>query len=96
MQRALKKSRHIVRRRRGPQSNTLKIVEDSIKNSASYPTRHQIWRKLSESISEMEFKHALARLLQDNKIMYDKDDTIIWTHIDDEKREMLKGFTVIN
>jgi hypothetical protein len=72
------------------------MVEDLIKNSPAYPTQFQLWHNLPESISQREFRSALAHLLYDNKIMYDKDKTILWTHIDDEKREMLKGFSVIH
>ena len=96
MQRALKKSRYTVKRGRSPSLHILKMVEDMIKNSATYPTQYQLWRNLPESISQREFRNALAHLLYDNKIMYDKDKTIVWTHIDDEKREMLKGFSVIH
>ena len=95
MQRALKKGRYTVKRR-SPSLHILKMVEDLIKKSPAYPTQFQLWRNLPESISQGEFRNALAHLLYDNKIMYDKDKRIVWTHIDDEKREMLKGFTVIH
>ena len=93
MQRALKKNTFMVKKR-SPSLGVLKMVEESIRSAPNYPTKSQLWRSLHESISQKEFQHALARLYQDNKIMYNKG-AILWTHIDDEKREMLKGFSTL-
>jgi hypothetical protein len=59
-----------------------KIVENAIKQSQNYPTESQLWRTLRRKISLFTFKNVLKQFKRENKIMYDKDGSIIWTFAD--------------
>ncbi len=67
------------------------IIVDEIKNSKDYPTVTDLWERLSEKIELTDFYVILRRLEDDDKIMKDKDGSIIWVYPDNSRiKRMLK------
>jgi uncharacterized protein YlzI (FlbEa/FlbD family) len=76
--------------------NRVKIVENIIKNFDTYPTYQDIYKKVSRRISEQNFKNIMKFLEKSNKILYDKDNTIIWIFADNKKsKQALKQSTTV-
>jgi len=71
-------------------------VENIIKNFDIYPTYQDIYKKVSRRISEPNFKNIINFLEKTNKILYDKDNTIIWIFADNKKsKKALKESTIV-
>lgn len=76
-----------------PKLGTMLMVEkqivDTIKK-ADYPTRMQLWRSLPKGMEYQTFKQILDYLEASNKIIYGKDNRIVWAAADNPKlRELL-------
>ena len=61
-----------------PRLDTVLMVEDSIKNAKDYPTRMKLWKKLPKQVQYQTFKLILDYLEKSNKIIFTKDDKIMW------------------
>jgi hypothetical protein len=72
-----------------PQLATIRMVEEAIKESQSYPSINQLSRRLPKQIQYGTLKTILGYLEESNKIMKDKDGSIIWIFADSEKRKKL-------
>ncbi|GEM_PF-474441 len=73
-----------------PTLGTIKMVEETLSKMLDYPTKNKLWRALPRQIQYPSFNVILAYLAESNKIMYDKDGTIIWTFADSARLEKLK------
>lgn len=73
-----------------PTLGTIKMVEETLSKMLEYPTKNKLWRALPRQIQYPSFNVILAYLAESNKIMYDKDGTIIWTFADSSRLEKLK------
>lgn len=73
-----------------PTLGTIKMVEETLSKMSDYPTKNKLWRALPRQIQYPSFNVILAYLAESNKIMYDKDGTIIWTFADSSRLEKLK------
>lgn len=73
-----------------PTLGTIKMVEETLSKMLDYPTKNKLWRALPRQIQYPSFNVILAYLAESNKIMYDKDGTIIWTFADSSRLEKLK------
>lgn len=73
-----------------PTLGTIKMVEDTLSKMLDYPTKNKLWRALPRQIQYPSFNVILAYLAESNKIMYDKDGTIVWTFADSSRLEKLK------
>jgi hypothetical protein len=73
-----------------PTLGTIKMVEEALSKMLDYPTKNKLWRSLPRQIQYPSFNVILAYLAESNKIMYDKDGTIIWTFADSSRLEKLK------
>ena len=73
-----------------PTLGTIKMVEETLAEMADYPTKNKLWRALPRQIQYPSFNVILAYLAESNKIMYDKDGTIVWTFADSSRLEKLK------
>jgi hypothetical protein len=72
------------------------MVEKTIKKSDIYLSEKQLRTRLPKQITDITFKKILKNLENTNKIMYDKDNTIIWTFADnDEIRRTIKESTIL-
>lgn len=72
-----------------PTLDTIKMIETAIKKSKKYQTRNQLWRSLPKQVQYPTFKAVLNYLEESNKIMFDKDGSIIWIFADNPKRKKL-------
>ena len=73
-----------------PTLGTIKMVEETFSKMLDYPTKNKLWRALPRQIQYPSFNVILAYLAESNKIMYDKDGTIVWTFADSSRLEKLK------
>jgi len=73
-----------------PTLGTIKMVEETLSKMSEYPTKNKLWRALPRQIQYPSFKMILNYLEESNKIMFDKDGTIIWTFAHSPELQKLK------
>lgn len=73
----------------GPTLGTIQMVESAIKEAKEYPSKYQLWRSLQKGMHYQTLATVLQYLEASNKIMLDKDGTIVWIFADDPKRKKL-------
>jgi hypothetical protein len=73
-----------------PTLNTIKMVEQTLSKMSEYSSKNRLWRALPMQVQYPTFKTVLDYLEKSNKIMYDKDGTIIWIFVDNPKLKRLK------
>lgn len=73
-----------------PTLDTIKMVEQTLSKMSEYSSKNKLWRALPRQVQYPTFKAVLDYLEESNKIMYDKDGTIIWTFVDNIKLKRLK------
>lgn len=61
-----------------PTLGTIKMVEDTLSQMSEYPTKNKLWRALPRQIQYPSFKEILKYLEESNKLIIDKDGTLIW------------------
>lgn len=72
-----------------PTLDTIKMVEQMLSKISQYPSKNSLWRALPRQVQYPTFKQVLDYLEESNKIMYDKDGTIIWIFVDNTKLKKL-------
>ena len=73
-----------------PTLDTVKMVEQMLSKMPEYSSKNKLWRALPRQVQYPTFKAVLDYLEESNKIMYDKDGTIIWIFADNPKLKRLK------
>ncbi len=74
-----------------PRLDTVLMVEDAIKDAKDYPTRMELWRGLPKKTQYQTFKVILGYLEKSNKIIFTKDNKIMWIFADSAKsRELIE------
>ena len=68
-----------------PTLGTIKMVEESLSKMSEYPTKNKLWRSLPRQVQYPIFKEILKYLEESNKIISDKDGSLIWIFSDNEK-----------
>ena len=61
-----------------PRLDTVLMVEDAIKNAEDYPLRTGLWNSLPKQVQYQTFKLILDYLEKSNKIVFTKDNRIMW------------------
>lgn len=61
--------------------DTIKMVEEVIKSDKAFSSRNLLWRSLPRQVQYPTFVKILEYLEQSNKIIYDKEGTIVWTFV---------------
>lgn len=61
------------------------MVEQTLSKIKEYPSKNRLWRALPKQVQYPTFKAVLDYLEESNKIIYDKDGTIIWIFADNPK-----------
>lgn len=75
-----------------PTLDTIKMVEQALSKELQYTSKNRLWRTLPRQVQYPTFKAVLDYLEESNKIMYDKDGTIIWTFVENPKlKKLLKS-----
>lgn len=77
-----------------PRLSTITMVERTIKDSDDLLGRTELWKKLPRKIMYPTFKGILEYLEASNKIIYDKNDKIVWIAVDNAKLEAFFKRTV--
>ncbi len=72
-----------------PTLDTVKMIEKAIKSASKYPSINQLSRSLERQVQHQTIKETLNYLEESNKIMFDKDKSIIWIFADSEKQKKL-------
>ena len=65
------------------------MVEHTLSKMSEYPTKNKLWKALPKQIPYKTFKSILDNLEESNKIIYDKDGTILWIYVDNPKLKRL-------
>ena len=78
-----------------PRLDTIKMVESALKKQKKYMTKNQLWRALPKQVQYPTFKKILDYLEESNKIIYDKDGTIVWVFADNAKLKRLLRQSVV-
>lgn len=73
-----------------PTLGTIKMVEETLSKMSEYPTKNKLWRALPRQIQYPSFKMILNYLEESNKIIFDKDGTIVWTFVHSPELQKLK------
>lgn len=75
-----------------PTLDTIRMVEQTLSKMQEYPSKNRLWRALPRQVQYPTFKAILNYLEESNKIIYDKDGTIIWIVADNSKlKKLLKA-----
>lgn len=73
-----------------PRLDTVLMVEDTIKNLKTYPTKNKLWRALPRMVMWQTFNLILDYLEKSNKIIIDKKGEVVWIFADNPKvKELL-------
>jgi hypothetical protein len=72
-----------------PTLDTIRMVENAIKEAKKCPSKNQLWRSLKKQVQYPTFKAVLDYLEESNKITYDKDGAIVWIFADKPKLKKL-------
>lgn len=72
-----------------PRLDTVLMVERAIKEAKTYSSKHSLWRSLEKQMQYQTFSTILNYLEESNKIMFDKDGSIIWIFADNPKLNKL-------
>jgi len=78
-----------------PRLDTIKMVESTLKKQKKYQTKNQLWRSLPKQVQYPTFRKILDYLEESNKIIYDKDGSIVWIFADNAKLRRLLRESVI-
>ena len=68
-----------------PRLDTVLMVEDAIKDAEDYPTRMELWTSLPKKTQYQTFKVILDYLEKSNKIVFTKDNKVMWIFADSQK-----------
>jgi hypothetical protein len=77
-----------------PRLSTITMVEQAIKESDELLGKTELWNSLSRKVMYPTFKEILEYLEASNKILYDKNDKIVWVAVDNPKLEAFFHKTV--
>jgi len=72
-----------------PTLDTIKMIENAIKNASKYPSINQLSRSLERQVQHQTIKETLNYLEKSNKIIFDKDGSIVWIFADNLKLKKL-------
>ena len=72
-----------------PTLDTIKMIENAIKNARTYPSINQLSRSLERQVQHQTIKETLNYLEKSNKIIFDKDGSIVWIFADNLKLKKL-------
>jgi len=61
-----------------PRLDTVLMVEDTIQDAKNYPARMELWKSLPKQVQYQTFQIILDYLLKSNKIIFTKDNKIMW------------------
>jgi mannose/fructose/N-acetylgalactosamine-specific phosphotransferase system component IIB len=72
-----------------PRLDTVLMVEDAIKKAPDYPTKMKLWKSLPKKVQYQTFNVILRYLSDSSKILFTKDNKIVWVFADTPKARKL-------
>lgn len=79
-----------------PRLDTIQMVENAIKGDKVCSSKNQLWRSLPKAMQYPTLLTILDYLERSNKIIMEKDGSIVWTFVDSQAaRKSLKDSTPI-
>ena len=72
-----------------PRLDTVMMIEETIRKAGEYQTKKELWQSLPKSVMYQTFNLVLEYLEKSNKILIDKDGSIVWIAADNEKLKKL-------
>jgi hypothetical protein len=74
-----------------PRLDTIQMVEKAIKGDKVFSSKNQLWRSLPKAMQYPTLLTILDYLERSNKIIIEKDGSIVWTFVDSQAaRKSLK------
>lgn len=73
-----------------PTLGTIRMVEETLSKMMDYPTKNKLWRQLPRQIQYPALQEVLKYLEESNKIVFDKDNKIVWIFTDNPQLQQLK------
>ena len=73
---------HKPRAPRKDANDPIDIVENRIKKAQRYTSERKLYDSLQSQVGHTQFKRILRYLEMSNKIMFDKDNSIVWIYAD--------------
>ncbi|HJT10415.1 MAG TPA: hypothetical protein VJ771_06495 [Candidatus Nitrosotalea sp.] len=72
-----------------PRLDTIEMVEEIIANKKEFSSKNRLWRALPKQVQYPTLLTILNYLEKSNKIMYDKEGSILWIFADNPKLKRL-------
>ena len=76
-----------------PTLGTIKMIEETLSQMSEYPTKNKLWRALPRQMQYPSFKEILKYLEESNKLITDKDGSLIWIFANTPEQEKLRKET---
>ncbi len=78
-----------------PRLDTIQMVEDTISKQKEYESKNKLWRSLPKQVQYKTFTTILDYLEKSNKIIYDKNGSIIWVFVNNPKLRKLHRTSIV-
>lgn len=72
-----------------PRLDTIQMVENMLSKAKEFDSKNKLWRTLPKQVQYKTFTTILDYLEKSNKIIYDKDGSILWIFVDNPKLKKL-------
>jgi hypothetical protein len=72
-----------------PRLDTIEMVEELISDKKEFSSKNRLWRALPKQVQYPTLLTILKYLEKSNKIMYDKEGSILWIFADNPKLKKL-------
>ncbi|MBI3622645.1 hypothetical protein HY212_01010 [Candidatus Pacearchaeota archaeon] len=72
-----------------PRLDTIEMVEELISDKKEFSSKNRLWRALPKQVQYPTLLTILKYLERSNKIMYDKEGSILWIFVDNLKLKKL-------
>lgn len=72
-----------------PRLDTIEMVEELISDKKEFSSKNRLWRALPKQVQYPTLLTILNYLEKSNKIMYDKEGSILWIFADNPKLKKL-------
>lgn len=72
-----------------PRLDTIQMVENMLSKAKEFDSKNKLWRALPKQVQYKTFTTILDYLQKSNKIIYDKDGSILWIFVDNPKLKKL-------
>lgn len=69
-----------------PTLGTIRMVEETLSKMSECPSKNKLWRALPRQIQYSALKEVLKYLEESNKIVFDKNDKIVWIFTEDSPK----------